>query len=603
MDGRLNGKRKGHKVFHAFFGIILNDEMDFANMKTLSVNCQNGAAAENGVSANLQKNVLREQILLAVGQIPMMQVSSYIVAVILTVVSWNFVPHINAILWMILVTGVAVWRFYIFFKFKKVTDSIFDPYPWKKGFMLSTLISGIFWGASAFLLFPPNSIGLQSLLILVMCSLAATTTVSHSSIKEVPMLWTFPAILQYSYRCFLEGGTFGYAVSILSAFYVVVVGVYSIRVNKTITSSITLHFKNIALIEELKQVTKLKDQYISIVSHDLRSPMIGVYQLMEHTLENMRKGESNDAPENLSIISATLKSLVTLINELLDIGKLKTGKITPVKKTLRLRAVADDKIKIIRPAADRKGISILNNISEDMMIRADPALYGGVLNNLLSNAVKFTNTGGQITIYAPEDRQNCIAVADNGKGISPKILPDIFKYEVKTTSIGTHGEKGSGLGLPFCMDIIEAHRGNITVKSRDGEGTTFFIDTPLLAKHILIADDQEAHRRMMKDIITKRIEADITEAEDGAEAIKEVEISPPDLIITDLDMPNMDGMNLIKSLKENSLFSKIPIIVATSSLPKPGQESYNELKAIGVSDIVIKPVVEENFLPPIKRLL
>ncbi|MBI3813654.1 MAG: response regulator [Nitrospinae bacterium] len=572
-------------------------------MKTSSVSYQNGAAAENGVSANLRQDILREQILLAVGQIPMMQVSSYIVAVVLTIVSWNFVPHINTILWMILVTIVAMWRFYIFFSFKKVTDSIFDPYPWKKGFMLSTLISGIFWGASAFLLFPPNSIGLQSLLVLVMCSLAATTTVSHSSIKEVPMLWTFPAILQYSYRCFVEGGTFGHTISILSAFYVIVVFVYSIRVNRTITSSITLHFKNLDLIEELKQVTKLKDQYISIVSHDLRSPMIGVYQLMEHTLENIRKGENDDAPENLSMISTTLKSLVRLIDELLDISKLKTGKITAVKKTIHLKVIAEEKIMLIRPAADRKGISISNKIPEDMMIRADPVLYGGVLNNLLSNAMKFTHPGGQITLYAPEDRQSCIAVADNGKGISPQILPDIFKYEVKTTSIGTNGEKGSGLGLPFCMDIIKAHRGNVTVKSRFGEGTTFFVELPLFTKHILIVDDQEAHRRMMKDVIEKRIEADITEAEDGIEAMKEVAISLPDLIITDLQMPNMDGMKLIKSLREDDRFSKIPIIVATSSLPKPGHDNYNELKTAGVSDIVIKPVVEENFIPPIKRLL
>jgi signal transduction histidine kinase/CheY-like chemotaxis protein len=562
----------------------------------------NSSAPEKAASANLKRDILREQIRLAIEQIPFMQIVSYIVAVILTVVFWSFVPSINAILWILLITIIAGWRFYIFFSFKKEGDIAFDPAPWRRVFILSTLISGVFWGSSAFLLFPSGNTGLQSLLIITMCGLAAAATVSHSSVKEVPAAWTVPTLLQYSFRYFLEGGTFGYAVGILIVLYIIGLSFHSIKVSRTITSSITLHFKNLDLIEELKQVTKLKDQYISIVSHDLRSPIIGVRQLAELIPEDIKNGENKEALENLSMISTTLNSLVTLIDELLDIGRLKTGKITPVKKTIGLHSFAEEKIMLIRASADRKGISISNNIPEEMIIKADPALYGGVLNNLLSNAVKFTGSGGRIILYAPEERTNCVAVMDNGKGIPQKILPDIFKYEVKTTSIGTHGEKGSGLGLPFCVDIIRAHKGNISVKSQPGE-TVFFVELPAAGKHILIVDDQEAHRRMMKDLIEKRIEADITEAEDGAEALKEVGISMPDLIITDLQMPNMDGFDLIKSLRNDGRFSKIPVIVATSSLLKPGHESYNELKTAGINDIVIKPVVEENFMPPVRRLL
>ncbi len=228
--------------------------------------------------------------------------------------------------------------------------------------------------------------------------------------------------------------------------------------------------------ETAEEATKLKDKFVALVAHDLRSPLstqLGLIGLLE-VRHNFSEGEK----DLVKRIKKNSKFLLNMIDRLLDIGRLHTGKIKPVFKRIDLWANIQTIVIYLRHSAEEKGINLLNEIPKRTEIHADWDLFAEVLQNLLTNAVKFCSKGDCIKIFLPEDKENTIAVQDTGTGISKNRLSSIFKYEETTSTVGTGGEKGTGLGLPICKDIIEAHGGNIWVESEEGKGSVFYIHLP-----------------------------------------------------------------------------------------------------------------------------
>lgn len=230
--------------------------------------------------------------------------------------------------------------------------------------------------------------------------------------------------------------------------------------------------------EQAEQANDLKDKFVSLVAHDLRSPLAGIISALEflHTDDETPLNE-----EHAEIVGRLLeigKSLVQMIEDVLNIGRLKSGKITPKEEQLNVRELVDNILKNLAYLARQKGVLLHNEIPENYNLIADPTLYGEVVQNLASNGIKFCNKGDSIHFYAPEERPGVIAVADTGTGITEDLLPKLFRIEEKTSTAGTAGEQGTGFGLPFSQDIMIAHGGKLSVESELGKGTTFFIELP-----------------------------------------------------------------------------------------------------------------------------
>ncbi|TBR20770.1 MAG: response regulator, partial [Candidatus Nitrosotenuis sp.] len=468
------------------------------------------------------------------------------------------------------------------------------------------MMSGLLWGTSAVLLFPPGDRVMQALLVMVMTTLAATTTVSHSSIKNVPMAWSVPAILPYSFRYLADGGMFGYTVGALLPLFLVTLGFYSAKLNHVIVASITLRYENLDLVEELRQATRLKDQFVSLVSHDLRGPIAGIKSTADfaHILQGSERAEKLDGMT--SSISQIANALLELLDQLFDISRLQTGKITPVNRTFFVRQLVEERMFMAAQAAGQKKITLLNQLPVDMRLLADRALYGQVIGNLLSNAIKFSHPGGAIRIYAVGEKGAAVVVEDRGVGIDPEIIPDIFRHEVKTSLVGTDGERGTGLGLPFCMDIMNAHGGMIEAGSHQGEGSKFTIRLPQTSRTALVVDDLSAHRVLFKRALGKVGDVSVAEAENGRDALEELQRSAVDLIITDIEMPEMNGMALLSAVRGDPRFKDIPVIVVTSNIGEDWearQKLRDELFAGGANELLVKPVIEEEFIHCVRRFL
>ena len=230
--------------------------------------------------------------------------------------------------------------------------------------------------------------------------------------------------------------------------------------------------------ERAEEATKLKDHFVALVAHDMRSPLSSVSSMlgMALTTENEKNGEKQ--VDFISRSKEACERLLKMLDELLDVNRIESGKIElSVKRYDALKLVNYYVLSLI-PLADAKGVNMIIDLPEKLKVSVDMKLFGQVVQNLASNAIKFCSEGDTITIFSPKNNGAVIAVKDTGMGIDKSILPDLFNPDVKITRPGSAGEKGLGLGLTLCKTIIDAHEGAIRVESVEGEGSVFYIDLP-----------------------------------------------------------------------------------------------------------------------------
>ncbi|MFC1742770.1 DUF3365 domain-containing protein [Candidatus Riflebacteria bacterium] len=229
--------------------------------------------------------------------------------------------------------------------------------------------------------------------------------------------------------------------------------------------------------ENAEKATKLKDKFVSLVAHDLKGPitvLIGFIDLFTLGPDSSRLKEKQKS--FLTKMMDNCIHMTNMINEVLNLSRLQTGnlKVEPVE--LQLFEEVDIAVENLLFLASQKEILLKNEIPEGTRFFADPGLFSEVIKNLISNAIKFCKDGDEIKIFLQNEEPLILCIQDTGSGIEAEMLPKLFLHEVKTSTSGTAGEMGTGLGLPFSMEIMKAHSGNLRVESKIGHGTTFFIE-------------------------------------------------------------------------------------------------------------------------------
>ncbi|MDP6966340.1 MAG: PAS domain S-box protein, partial [Candidatus Marinimicrobia bacterium] len=306
-----------------------------------------------------------------------------------------------------------------------------------------------------------------------------------------------------------------------------------------------------------EEATKLKDKFVNIVVHDLRSPFSSIMGIIELL--------SNDpklllSPKQRKLIDAVKKSgdrMVSMIEDILDINRFKAGKVALKPEFFDGHMMVGSVLGGMIYSVREKGINVINDVPEGIKLYADTILFSEVISNLVSNAVKFCGKGDTLTLFVPSGRPTTIAVKDTGSGIDERMLPDLFKIEVKTTTLGSSDEQGSGLGLPYSYDIMQAHGGSLEVVSAKGEGSIFYAQLPYVKPKVLIVDDEKADRQMLT-LFLNDLNVDIFEAENGRTALEAIEDNTPHLIISDIEMPVMDGFTLLEEIRDNEEMKSIP---------------------------------------------
>ena len=232
--------------------------------------------------------------------------------------------------------------------------------------------------------------------------------------------------------------------------------------------------------DNLLKINAEKDKFFSIIAHDLRGPFSGFLGLTEIMVEDLPDLTMEEIKDLSLSMKNSATNLFSLLENLLEWARMRQGLIPFVPELIQLLQVVDESVKMIHEPAKRKEIEIIYTIPESVAVFADKNMLQTVIRNLVSNAVKFTPKGGRIDIFSKVTAEKSveISVMDSGIGMSRKMVDDLFRLDVKTNRLGTEGEPSTGLGLMLCKEFVEKHGGKIGVKSKTGNGSTFYFTIP-----------------------------------------------------------------------------------------------------------------------------
>lgn len=235
------------------------------------------------------------------------------------------------------------------------------------------------------------------------------------------------------------------------------------------------------LNKEMKELNAAKDKFFSIIAHDLKNPLSSFRDASEMMSDSFAVLEKEEIKEFIDEFKKTSKNIYNLLENLLQWSRSQTGRIDFKPTNIDLGRLADNTVSLLATYAEKKGLSLVNEIPEDILCYADPNMITTVLRNLISNAIKFTEKGGCIIIKSegPQKGIYIVTVADSGIGISKEDIQKLFKIDVYHTTAGTSSEKGTGLGLILCKEFVEINDGKIWVESTPGCGSQFKFTLPV----------------------------------------------------------------------------------------------------------------------------
>ena len=406
---------------------------------------------------------------------------------------------------------------------------------------------------------------------------------------------------------------------------------------------------------ELMRNARLKDEFLATVSHELRTPLSVILTLSEALQENVYGGISEPQMKALQRIQKSGRHLLALINDVLDVSKIESGKLDLEIGPTSVQSLCEDSIQMVQEAAAAKEIALSAMLDPTIaIITADGRRLMQVLLNLLNNAIKFTPEGGTVHLQVSGDRGTetvTFAVRDSGIGIAQEDLPRLFQPFVQLDSRLSRRYQGAGLGLALVYRLVKLHGGSVSVESEVGKGSTFLVALPWssgtqhrtdnvessreepkqrsmapqqLEKHtfsvidrdeavvqgnrvladvaqatgqqarqqptaptqILLVEDHTVAREAMENYLRAH-QFEILVARSGVEAIAMARRYHPDLILMDIQMPEMDGLEAIQTLRQQEGLADTPIIALTA-LAMPGDRE--RCLAAGANVYISKPI-------------
>ncbi len=344
--------------------------------------------------------------------------------------------------------------------------------------------------------------------------------------------------------------------------------------------------------EQAEAASRVKDEFLAVLSHELRTPLttiLGWTQML-----NTRKFDEEKSKYGMTIVERSALTLGQLIDDLLDISSLNAGKLNLEVQKLNTEKVLNQAIESCRSLIDTKTIQIECSIDPAAQtLFADPTRIQQILWNLLTNAIKYSPASSKISILVSLDLespggQTRIRINDSGNGIRSDFLPHIFENFTQYDNKSTRAHGGLGLGLAIAKKLVASHKGNIRAESAgENLGSSFIVTLPLpiddakslssskkilsnLATRsleglkILLVEDEPSTREVLT-VMLQSFGAEVKSVDSAVEAINEIEIFCPDILISDIAMPNEDGYSLIRKIRSlNSAFAQIPALALTA---------------------------------------
>jgi signal transduction histidine kinase/ActR/RegA family two-component response regulator len=380
---------------------------------------------------------------------------------------------------------------------------------------------------------------------------------------------------------------------------------------------------------EAERLSDVKDQFLATLSHELRTPLnaiLGWVQILR------RKSDAESVERGLETIERNARLQATLIEDLLDMSRIVSGNVRVEKQPVRIVAVLDAALEAVRPTALAKRIEMHAHVeTEADEVCGDPARLQQVIWNLLTNALKFTPEGGTVHVRVRREGGNVVtAVSDNGGGIDPAFLPHVFERFRQADGSTTRRHAGLGLGLSIVRQLVELHGGTVSAESDGpGLGATFTVTLPaavpangqapeygaahgtgsaraaaapgLAGVRVLVVEDDSDARLVVQHIL-RDAGAEVALASSADEALLALVTGRPDVLVSDIGMPDVDGYELMRRVRglADPALAGLPAL-ALSAFTRERDEV--RAREAGFDSYVPKPMEAEGLVREIARLV
>ena len=384
--------------------------------------------------------------------------------------------------------------------------------------------------------------------------------------------------------------------------------------------------------KELERLRKIADKaneeksrFLAMMSHEVRNPLNAILGYAEMISDE----KTNDNVKNyIQYLTSAGKNLKVIVDDILDLSRIEAGKLDFVIEEFSIKEALTNCIANFKHLHTNKDVKLLFSVFDEVpnLVLGDIVRLTQILSNLISNAIKFTKKGEiktEVTLKSEEENKALInfKVSDTGRGMTQNQISKVFEEYQQTEIDDNRVHGGAGLGLAIVKRIVTAMNGTINVDSKIDLGTNFFIDIPfekatvnslkskeiefnkttisLKGKRILVADDDVLNQTIVAHILKKE-EVELTLVNDGLEALNKLKNNTYNLVLLDINMPNVTGEDLVKQKKEFSKFNKAtPIFALTANTTKEDIERYLQ---IGFYNIISKPFTAKEFLEKVKSV-
>ena len=369
---------------------------------------------------------------------------------------------------------------------------------------------------------------------------------------------------------------------------------------------------------ELERANRLKDDFLANMSHELRTPLNAILGKVELMQQGIHGPLTEKQARSLNVVHDSGLHLLSLINDILDLSKIEAGKLLLEANLCSVSSLCRASLAFVKESAQKKQIELTLNVDNRLTVSCDERRLKQILVNLLSNAVKFTPDRGKVGLNVETDARHGIVhfrVSDSGIGIAEDQLEHLFQPFVQLDSSFTRQHSGTGLGLSLVRRLAELHGGSVSIESEVGKGSCFTVSlpwesptevqstptadaiipsmavsaaqpSPTKAKSILVVDDNEINLALLNEYLSHSGYR-LTLARSGKECLERFSDEHFDLILMDVQMPGMDGLEATRLLRSTPRGANVPIIALTA-LAMPGD--HQKCLDAGMNDYVTKPL-------------
>ena len=389
------------------------------------------------------------------------------------------------------------------------------------------------------------------------------------------------------------------------------IGVSTIARN--ITGAVRMERQLQEQAKQLANEARLKDEFLAMLAHELRNPLAPIRNGIDVLRILPRNGQQTK--QTLDMMDEQAGNLVRLIDDLLDVSRITRGKMELRRQRVALSKIITNAMQTATPLMQAKGHELtVVQATENLYAHADPTRLTQVVANLLNNAAKYTPRGGKISLSTERvGDEVAVRVSDNGMGIASDVMPSIFGMFVQADSSLHRAQGGLGIGLTLVKSLVELHGGTVAATSDGlGQGSQFTVRIPILQSsavipaetnelpdktrtypchRILVVDDTWAAASMVAAILRSRGQQ-VRIASSGGEALAMIEQEKPELILSDISMPEMTGHELAQQIRRRTEWNDICLVAVTGY----GQESDKKLtREAGFNSHIVKPIGIEDL--------